>query len=352
MPKRFKKLVIMIAAAVLLFAFVIPEAAAIVVYNTIFNDRYEPYAPLMFRMEDFPGLERTRYSFPSDRGQTLVGYLFRRGAEKPKGVVVICHGLGGGGQIDYLDCANCFAENGYWVFAYDGTGNGESEGEDVRGLPQAVIDLDYAISFVKETFAGLPVMLFGHSWGGYAAASVLQYHPDVKAVASVAGMNCSADLMRVYGKEAAGFFADISMPYVDLYERLKFGKYASAAALDGFEASDAAVLIVHSEDDTRVPISIGYELYYEQYADSERFRFIRYTDRGHGYVYDSQHAVDYLDDFYAGLEACEENEKNAYVAQNLDRTLWTNRLDTALFSEIISLYDSALESVPNQDKSA
>ena len=62
--------------------------------------------------------------------------------------------------------------------------------------------------------------------------------------------------------------------------------------------------------------------------------------------------MDYLDDFYAGLEACEENEKNAYVAQNLDRTLWTNRLDAELFSEIVSLYDSTLESVPNQDKSA
>jgi hypothetical protein len=62
-----------------------------------------------------------------------------------------------------MDCANYFAQNGYYVFAYDATGTDESEGNGVGGLPQGVIDLDYAISFVEESkeIPDLPIVLFG-----------------------------------------------------------------------------------------------------------------------------------------------------------------------------------------------
>ncbi|WP_370631506.1 serine aminopeptidase domain-containing protein [Peptoniphilus sp. KCTC 25270] len=53
-----------------------------------------------------------------------------------KGIIIIAHGFGGGGHNSYLDCINYFAQNGYYVFAYDATGNDESEGEGVRGFPQ------------------------------------------------------------------------------------------------------------------------------------------------------------------------------------------------------------------------
>ena len=44
------------------------------------------------------------------------------GTQPPKGVVVIAHGLGGGGQNTYMDLADYFTSNGYLVFAYDVTG--------------------------------------------------------------------------------------------------------------------------------------------------------------------------------------------------------------------------------------
>ena len=81
---------------------------------------------------------------------------------------VIAHGFGGGGHNSYMDVANYFASNGYYVFAYDVTGCDKSEGEGVGGVPQGVIDLDHAISFVEDNneIPELPIMLFGHSWGG------------------------------------------------------------------------------------------------------------------------------------------------------------------------------------------
>ena len=114
----------------------------------------------------------------------------------------MAHGFGGGGHNSYIDCANYFAHHGYWVFAYDATGNDESEGEGVGGLPQGVIDLDYAITFVEGSgnFPNLPIVLFGHSWGGYIVCSVLSYHPEVKAVIACSGFNSSSNMFEAEGK--------------------------------------------------------------------------------------------------------------------------------------------------------
>lgn len=78
--------------------------------------------------EDFSGLQCDEYTFPSDKGQMLAGYLYSSG-ESQRGIVVIAHGVG--------------------------------------GVPQGVLDLEYAISFVEanDDIPDLPIVLFGHSWG-------------------------------------------------------------------------------------------------------------------------------------------------------------------------------------------
>ncbi|WP_029409348.1 alpha/beta hydrolase, partial [Treponema pedis] len=109
-------------------------------------------------VEDFEGLQRTKYEFSSDKGQMLTGYMYSAG-DNQCGIIVIAHGFGGGGHNSYMDCANYFARHGYYVFAYDATGNDESEGAGVGGIPQGVIDLDYAISFLEKSgkFPALPI---------------------------------------------------------------------------------------------------------------------------------------------------------------------------------------------------
>ena len=62
----------------------------------------------------------------------------------------MAHGFGGGGHNGYLNVVDYFTKNGYLVFTYDATGNDESEGAAVGGLPQGLIDVDYALRFVKS----------------------------------------------------------------------------------------------------------------------------------------------------------------------------------------------------------
>ena len=332
-------------------------AFCVKMYNDNFNVRGDSYTPLMLRVDDFEGLECTEYTFSSDKGQKLAGYLYSSG-ENQHGIVVLAHGFGGGGHNSYMDVADYFAENGYYVFCYDATGCDKSEGEGVGGTPQGVIDLDHAISFVEENMdiPDLPIVLFGHSWGGYCVCSVLNFHPEVKAVIECSGFNRSSDMFESGGKSQAGGIIYTMTPFIRIHERFKYGKYASHTAMDGFEASDAAVMVVHSADDDVIGIEYGCDKYYEKYKDDPRFTFIRFEDRGHNEILNNQ-ANTYKDELNAGFdkwldtldynyEAEEYKErfkedKARYLNENLDHARWSSMLDEELFARFLEFFDKA-----------
>lgn len=357
MKSSKKKIARILALSVLIFVAAC-WAFSVIVYNGSINRRFETYAPLMLRVKDFEGLKRTKYEFPSDKGQMLTGYCYRSG-DSERGIIILAHGFGGGGHNSYLDCIDYFARHGYEVFSYDATGNDESEGKGAGGLPQGVVDLDHAISFVENSghFPDLPIGLFGHSWGGYSVCSVLAYHPEVKAVVSCCGSNSSSDIFEAGGRAEAGNAIVAMLPFVKLHEWMKYGKYATNTAMDGFEASDAAILIAHSEDDEMVPIEKSYDLYYEKYQDDPRFTFLRFKDRGHSdFFVDARDS--YKDEFNAKFDEwaaslgydhkAEENkerfakDKAAYIETHLDRERWSHRLDIELFEQFLAFYDKHL----------
>lgn len=323
-------------------------------YNANIDQRFETYEPMKLHVEDFDGLQCTKYEFPSDKGQMLSGHLYSSGSNQ-RGIIIIAHGFGGG-HNPYMDCANYLAQHGYHVFAYDATGNDDSEGEGVGGFPQGVVDLDHAISFVEESgnFPDLPIGLFGHSWGGFSVCSVLTYHPEVRAVVECCGCNRSSDLFESGAREEAGGVVHTMMPFVRIHEWALYGEYATNTAMDGFKASDAAILLAHSEDDEVVPMQYGYDLYHGEYEDDPRFTFLRFEDKGHsGFLVDGNNTYD--DEFNAGFEEWAESldydyesdenrqrfaeDKAEYIDANLDRGRWSDRLDIDLFEQFVDFYD-------------
>ena len=328
---------------------IVPFGLSAMIYEDNFGDRYETYAPMARSVDEFDGLNVKRYTFSSDQGQNLVGYQYYKTLENTKGVVVISHGLGGGGHNSYMDVADFFTSNGYVVFAYDATGNDESEGSSVKGLPQGLIDLDYAIQFVKQTsdFDNLPIMLFGHSWGGYSVGSVLKLQPDVKAVVMVAGFNKSMDIIEEEGKKIAGDGVRVLLPYISLYERMKFGKYASYNCINGFENTEAGVMIIHSADDEMISKEKGFDVFYDQYKNNPRFSFVKYENRGHDYVFYSERSRDYQDEFNRNFaeyvnsldEELTIELKASYLNDHLDKKQLFD-LDIELMNSIVKFYDN------------
>ena len=334
------------------------------IYNENFNVRGDSYPRLMLRLEDFSGRTCEECTFPSDKGQLLAGYLYSSDEDQreddPRGIVIIAHGFGGGGHNSYMDCADYFTRNGYDVFAYDATGCDKSEGEGVGGVPQGVIDLDHAISYVEADarLSGLPIVLFGHSWGAYSVCSVLNYHPEVKAVIECSGFNRSSDMFESGGKSQAGDLIYTMTPFIRIYERFKYGKYAANTAMDGFDASDASVMIVHSADDDVIEIGYGCDKYYPKYKDDPRFTFMRFEDRGHNEIFNDPDNT-YKDEFNAGFDSWLETldydykaaenkdrfimDKAEYITLNLDHDKWSHRLDEDLFAQFLAFYDTAIQ---------
>ena len=295
MTKKKKILTVVIAAsvaaAILLTAGTVAGNVALYnlavsIYDGSFNYRYDTSEEEAFELSDFPTLTRERHTFTSLQGQTLVGYLYEQSdpALEEKAVIVFAHGLGGGGQRGYMDIFDYMTAQGYYVFAYDATANDESEGDVVGGLPQGFIDLDHAIdyAYTVEEIKDLPFLLMGYSWGGLSVVNVLNDHPEVEAVAALAGWNESMNLIDYRGQQMVGGAAKLLLPYAMVYEYVLYGDYSFHTAMKGFAASDCDVMIVHGELDDTIPIGYGYDKYYKKYGDDDRFTFKKYADRDHG----------------------------------------------------------------------
>lgn len=355
---RAKKILLTVLLSTVILIVIGWWALCVSIYNDNFDISADSYGPLMLRVEDFDGLVCKEYSFPSDKGQMLAGYLYSNG-EDQHGIVIIAHGFGGGGHNSYMDVADYFARNGYYVFAYDATAMDKSEGEGLGGVPQGVIDLDHAISFVESNndIPQLPVVLFGHSWGGYCVSAVLTYHPEVMAVIECSGFNSSPDMFESGGKSQAGDVIYAMTPFIRAYERFRYGRYAANTAMDGFDSTEADVMIVHSADDDVIGIEYGLDKYYERYSDDPRFVFIRFEDRGHNDIFNDPEDT-YKDEFNAGFDKwietleydphADENrerftaDKADYITENLDRERWSHRLDEGLFARFLEFYERSV----------
>ena len=69
-PKSRKKKILFILLSIVAVLIIVGDwALTVMVYNENFNQRFESCEPLMLYMDDFDGLQRTKYEFPSAQGQ-------------------------------------------------------------------------------------------------------------------------------------------------------------------------------------------------------------------------------------------------------------------------------------------
>ena len=109
--------------------------------------------------------------------------------------------------------------------------------------------------------------------------------------------------------------------------------------------TDAGVMIVHSTDDSTVPTEYGYDKFYSEFSNDERFSFVLYEDRGHSNLFYSDSAREYrkiLEENYEeyvesnGLKYSEAT-KTEFMSANLNKALYFE-LDTALITQMLSFY--------------
>lgn len=244
--KSLKRTLKAIILSIVIYVF-ISAALTKVIYDAAFR-RYDPLPTQPVASQSLP---RRSLRFSSGEN-TLQGYLYDSDGST---LVVISIGHNASAD-DYLRQIECLLEYGRGVFIYDGTGTAESEGSSCMGFPQAVADLDAALTFLEENdrFGYEQIVLLGHSQGGYAVCCVLAHGHDIAAAVSVSGVNSAMEGVLAPSVDLLGILAYADYPFLWLYQASLFGADAvNADAAEVVANSDVPVLVIHGQGDTDIP---------------------------------------------------------------------------------------------------
>lgn len=282
-------------------------------------------------------LPRTTFFFPSGRWK-LQGYFYPcRGA---KGMVVVCHGMHAGAD-DYIPFIEYFVRNGFAVFSYDCQGTYASEGDSTVGMCTPLVNLDHALTYIKnhKQLSRYPLFLFGHSWGGYAATSVLSIHKNICGCAAVAPFNSGYTLFVEKGAQYMAPFGDmlkINFPeqFLNAYQKILFGEYIKYSAVKGINSTDIPVYIAHGNRD--FVISFGHQSVISHRNEIRKKNVTYYigTDAqaGHNTILHSLRAVAYQEKVKKDLKRLQKEYDRDLTQEEL--TEFCNGVDHALYSEV------------------
>lgn len=352
---KTKKKVLKITGIVLLALLALFCIASPIVVQALMNDTFArtepPEAGLTSSIlyEDIADrYDREPVSFLSGENR-LTGHLYC--VDNAGGLVVIAHGLGGG-EGSYLPEMMWFADHGYQVLCYSNTGCWDSEGENSIGLNQSVLDLDAALTWVEgeSRFDGVPVFLFGHSWGGYAVTAILHFDHDIAASASVAGFNEAIPMILEWGGGMMGPLVYLEYPFIWINQKLTFGGTLGLTAVDAINSTDTPVLILHGSGDTTVGFdtvsiiskkdeitnpNVAYFVCGEERRDGHNN--LRYSSDARNYADEVNETGSQLDEQYDG-NVPEEILRDYYASIDKFR-LW--ELDAEFMETVAAFYQKA-----------
>jgi hypothetical protein len=248
---RAKKIAVIMAASLVGIS-VASIVSTICVYDSFFEryerPDYELYPGLYCYDRIKDELPRQELTIPSE-DIALSAYYYE--ADNSRGLAVLSHGFHAGAD-DYLPLIEAIVKRGYSVLTYDVTGVYSTGGEDSVGMCRSLVDLDNVLNFAKEDarLSSMPKLVIGHSWGGYAAASVLALHSEIRAAVLIAPMNNGATVMLEKGEQYAGKAALLAKPVFEVYQRYLFGDYVKYNGTMGINSTTAPVLIAQGVLDT------------------------------------------------------------------------------------------------------
>jgi acylglycerol lipase len=114
----------------------------------------------------------------------IFGQGWEPDAQPPRAVVCLVHGLGEHSSR-YGHVADAFTQRGYVLFTCDLRGHGHSAGPrgHINSIEDFMKDIDSLFQQARERYAGLPMILYGHSLGGILVLHyTLKRKPAVKGV--------------------------------------------------------------------------------------------------------------------------------------------------------------------------
>lgn len=348
--KARKILGIVLAAVVVIFSI-----ASMIMVQSIFDDTFSRTAPReqghtaylrYWDVEDQYGREAVSFLSGENR---LYGHLY--GAGNTGGLVVISHGMGGG-EESYFAETLYFVDHGYQVLCYSNTGCWDSEGKNCVGLNQSVLDLDAALTWVEgeSRFDGVPVFLYGHSWGGYAVAAIFHFDHEIAASASVAGFNEAMPMILSWGEGMMGPLIYAEYPFIWINQKLTFGKTFGLTAVDAINSTDTPVLILHGDEDETVGYHTVSIISQKDRITNPNVRYVvcdKPPQNDHNRLFQSLESIAYIDELNETYDELYERY-NHDIPEDVEREFYANAdkfltsaIDTDFMDNVLSFYREA-----------
>lgn len=246
MKKRFKVIVIVLAV----LYFIIAPIVIVIIHGRVMSKcTYDEYDSKKLLVYDDVAADYPREKFQVASGENMLSaYLY--GKENTKGLIVVSPGHRDANDVKLYEI-RYFVDAGYQVVCFDYTGCYTSEGNTFGKYTQAVYDLDAILTYCdnNEAFANMPLYLFGHSLGGYATGTILNYDHRVDAAVVASGFDCAKEQWECSVKRFTNAVYFMIRPINLAFITLKYGEDRNLSAVDGINKADIPVLVISAEKD-------------------------------------------------------------------------------------------------------
>lgn len=311
----------MIVLYIVIFIILLMLLLSKLVLNIAFGKRCEGNHKLKcFTADDFENLSSKPIEVKSNKGQILRGNIYTdKSMKEYKGLIVFVHGMGGG-HLSYTTEINTLAKAGFIVIGYDNTGTCSSEGKNLKGFFQSVIDIDYVLNFIEkdEELSKYSTELVGHSWGAYTVCQSLQFNHNIKAVVAMSGFNSSAKVVCDTMKNETNINFSFLKPFVTIINFLTFGKKATKNTINILKDTKVPVLLLHGDADTSVYIENSLVINKEISENNSNIRQIIYKGRFHN-IYQTKESENYLNTTFGGLSELNKKYKGKPPEEEINK---------------------------------
>lgn len=312
----------MIILYIIIFVILLMLLLSKLVLNIAFGKRCEGNPKLKyFTADDFEELEIARcIEVKSNKGQTLRGNVYiNKNIKEYKGLIVFVHGMGGG-HLSYTTEINTLAKSGFMVVEYDNTGTCSSEGKNLKGFFQSVIDLDHVLNFIEKDkeLSKYSIELVGHSWGAYTVCQSLQFNHNIKAIVAMSGFNSSAKVVCDTMKNETKINFSFLKPFITTINFLTFGKKATKNTINILKDKKVPVLLLHGDADTSVYIENSLVINKEISKNNRNIKQIIYEGRFHN-IYQTKESEEYLNSTFGNLSKLNKKYKGKPPEEEINK---------------------------------
>ena len=321
-----------------------PKVIADGIITTLFYHRHQTKLKDYFSERWFSDFHFQKEYFRSEKNILAGSYFYKKDFDKDK--IIIFSPAYGKGYHQYLDFIYALTRYGYVVFSYDMTAVDESEGKGIKGFPQAILDLEEAIRFVKKD-RGIKddkLILIGEYSGAYAVGAIAKDHPLIPKIVLISPFNSGSDLLKMNGYELIHENIKPYIKYIDHHDEKCFGPISRYTVSKSMRYSKGEFLVIQSSLDLISPLETGMNLFKAKLPKWKRINYLLLEDKTHDEVLYNKQSLKAKSNAFKKYSSESKNpSSNKLLPANIesfrnyfDESVYLNLLDKNILSSIIN----------------